>query len=161
MPFVIFHLKARIERKTRISIMKSSDTEQPTPSDLTSMAVPLTSVHRSQGKGRLQCNRGHWQNRKWTDIVSTYPTVTSKMFEPTDEETAMSPLPCFATRTLVIKSGTEVPAARKVKPITCQCNNDIKAWITNHRHWWMDWRKLTGAGIFMVSPATVAHQTIR
>ncbi len=47
------------------------------------------------------------------------------MFEPTDEETAMSPLPCFATRTLVIKSGTEVPAARKVKPITCQCNNDI------------------------------------
>jgi len=26
------------------------------------------------------------------------------MFEPTDDETAMSPLPCLATKTLVIKS---------------------------------------------------------
>lgn len=42
------------------------------------------------------------------------------MFDPTDEETAMSPLPCFATRTLVIRSGTEVPAAKNVKPITCE-----------------------------------------
>lgn len=33
-----------------------------------------------------------------------YPTVTSKMLDPTDDETAMSPLPCLATNTLVIKS---------------------------------------------------------
>ena len=51
-------------------------------------------------------------------IVKTYPTVTSKMLEPTDDDTAMSPLPCFATKTLVIKSGTDVPAAKNVKPMT-------------------------------------------
>ena len=48
----------------------------------------------------------------------TYPTVTSNMFEPTDDDTAISPFPCFATKTLVIKSGTDVPAAKKVNPIT-------------------------------------------
>jgi len=40
------------------------------------------------------------------------------MFEPTEEETAMSPSPFLATITEVIKSGIEVPAARKVSPIT-------------------------------------------
>ena len=40
------------------------------------------------------------------------------MFEPTEEETAMSPKPFLATMTEVIKSGIEVPAAKKVKPIT-------------------------------------------
>ena len=40
------------------------------------------------------------------------------MLDPTEELTAMSPLPCLATKTLVIKSGTEVPAAKKVRPIT-------------------------------------------
>jgi hypothetical protein len=40
------------------------------------------------------------------------------MLDPTEEETAMSPKPFLATMTLVIKSGMEVPAARKVKPIT-------------------------------------------
>ena len=40
------------------------------------------------------------------------------MFDPTDEETAMSPNPFLATITLVIRSGMDVPAARKVKPIT-------------------------------------------
>ena len=54
------------------------------------------------------------------DEESAHPTVTSNMFDPTDEETAMSPLPCFATKTLVIRSGTEVPAAKKVRPITCK-----------------------------------------
>ncbi len=49
----------------------------------------------------------------------TYPTVTSKMFDPTEDETAMSPKPFLATITLVIRSGMEVPAAKKVKPITC------------------------------------------
>ena len=47
-----------------------------------------------------------------------YPTVTSKIFEPTDEDTAMSPNPFLATITLVNRSGMEVPAAKKVKPMT-------------------------------------------
>ena len=42
------------------------------------------------------------------------------MLLPTEEETAMSPNPFLATITDVIKSGIEVPAARKVKPITCE-----------------------------------------
>ena len=50
--------------------------------------------------------------------IVTYPTVTSNMLEPTDEETAMSPNPFRATITLVIKSGIEVPAAKNVSPIT-------------------------------------------
>ena len=58
------------------------------------------------------------------------------MFEPTEDETAMSPFPCLATRTLVIKSGTEVPAARKVRPITT-------------------------SGMPIVPPVLVAHQTIK
>ena len=48
----------------------------------------------------------------------TYPTVTSKILDPTDEETAISPNPFLATITLVIKSGIEVPAAKKVSPMT-------------------------------------------
>ena len=48
----------------------------------------------------------------------TYPTVTSKMLEPTEEETAMSPKPLRATMTLVMRSGMDVPAAKKVRPIT-------------------------------------------
>ncbi|GIX96045.1 hypothetical protein CDAR_7021 [Caerostris darwini] len=47
----------------------------------------------------------------------TYPTVTSKMLLPIELETAMSPNPFLATRTLVIKSGILVPAARNVRPI--------------------------------------------
>merc|ERR1719273_2648634 len=58
------------------------------------------------------------------------------MLEPTDEDTAISPLPCFATKTLVIKSGTDVPAAKNVKP-------------------------MTASGILAVSPNSVAHHTIR
>ena len=50
--------------------------------------------------------------------TASYPTVTSNMLEPTDEETAMSPNPFRATITLVIKSGIEVPAAKNVSPIT-------------------------------------------
>ena len=46
--------------------------------------------------------------------------VTSKIFEPIELETAMSPWPFFATITEVIKSGTEVPAAKKVKPIKAE-----------------------------------------
>ena len=50
--------------------------------------------------------------------IKTHPTVTSNMLEPTDDETAISPNPFRATITLVNKSGIEVPAARKVNPIT-------------------------------------------
>ena len=42
----------------------------------------------------------------------------SKILDPTEEETAMSPSPLRATMTDVIKSGMDVPAARNVKPIT-------------------------------------------
>ena len=47
----------------------------------------------------------------------TNPIVMSKMLLPTEEETAMSPNPLRATMTDVIKSGTEVPAAKKESPI--------------------------------------------
>ena len=53
-------------------------------------------------------------------MFPSYPTVTSNMLEPTEEETAMSPKPFLATMTLVIRSGIDVPAARKVRPITCK-----------------------------------------
>ena len=46
------------------------------------------------------------------------PNVMSKMFEPMLELTAMSPRPCRATITEDIRSGTEVPAARNVYPMT-------------------------------------------
>lgn len=44
--------------------------------------------------------------------------MTSKMLLPTDEETAISPNPFLATITDVMRSGIEVPAAKKVRPIT-------------------------------------------
>ena len=53
-----------------------------------------------------------------SEMSSSYPTVTSKMLEPTEEETAMSPKPFLATMTLVMRSGMEVPAAKNVRPIT-------------------------------------------
>ena len=59
---------------------------------------------------------GNSQNT--AEMVDSYPTVTSKMFDPTDDETAISPKPFRATITLVIKSGMEVPAAKNVRPIT-------------------------------------------
>ena len=77
-----------------------------------------------------------WILTKDTITLKSYPTVTSNMLEPTDDDTAISPFPCFATKTLVIKSGTDVPAAKKVKPITA-------------------------GGMPTVSPATVAHHTIK
>ena len=53
-------------------------------------------------------------------FTKTHPTVTSNMLLPTEEETAMSPKPFLATMTEVMRSGMEVPAARKVSPITCE-----------------------------------------
>mmetsp|Transcript_19697 Transcript_19697/g.57502 ORF Transcript_19697/g.57502 Transcript_19697/m.57502 type:complete len:244 (-) Transcript_19697:1459-2190(-) len=46
------------------------------------------------------------------------PTATSKMLDPMDDDTAMSPRPCRATMTEESRSGTEVPAARMVSPMT-------------------------------------------
>jgi hypothetical protein len=48
----------------------------------------------------------------------THPTVTSNILLPTELDTAISPNPFRATMTEVIKSGMEVPAARKVRPMT-------------------------------------------
>lgn len=50
-------------------------------------------------------------------VCWTHPTVISKMLEPTELDTAMSPRPFRATITLVIRSGIEVPAANMVRPI--------------------------------------------
>jgi len=86
------------------------------PSAETETGCWFTIVYKSHGKGN--------------------PTVTSKILDPTEEDTAMSPWPCLATNTLVIKSGTDVPAAKNVRPIT-------------------------GGGIPMTSPDTVAHHTMR
>src|SRR4029434_9978772 len=44
-------------------------------------------------------------------------TVISKRLEHTELDTAMSPRPLRATITLVMRSGTDVPAARMVRPI--------------------------------------------
>merc|ERR1719245_1774866 len=58
-------------------------------------APPLIKEYSSQGTGR--------------------PTVTSKMLEPIEEDTAMSPCPWRVTSTDVSKSGTEVPPAMRVR----------------------------------------------
>lgn len=50
-------------------------------------------------------------------MKAAYPTVMSKMFEPTELDTAMSPSPFLATMTLVMRSGMEVPAASMVNPM--------------------------------------------
>ncbi len=70
------------------------------------------------------------------NFIETHPTVTSNILLPTELETAISPRPFLATRTDVIRSGIEVPAAKNVRPII-------------------------SAGILKVSPTKVAHQTIK
>ena len=52
-----------------------------------------------------------------TLILILYPMVMSKMLEPTELDTAMSPRPFRATITLVMRSGMDVPAARMVSPM--------------------------------------------
>ena len=42
----------------------------------------------------------------------------SNVFDPMLFETAMEPFPCLETMRLEMTSGTEVPTARKVSPIT-------------------------------------------
>ena len=80
------------------------------------------------------------------------------MFDPTDEETAMSPLPCFATKTLVIRSGTEVPAAKKVRPITCKKGRMGVIQLSKIK---ASYHSLTTDGIPTASPTIVVHQTMR
>ena len=62
--------------------------------------------------------------------ICNYPTVTSKILDPTDEETAISPNPFLATMTLVIKSGIDVPAAKNVSPITYNKNPFVVMFAT-------------------------------
>merc|ERR1719319_1684872 len=96
---VIFHLKVMIAMMTINSMRNSIPMEHPIPADVTFMdSPPWLRLHKSQGKGN--------------------PTVTSKMLDPMDDDTAISPWPCLATRTDVMRSGTDVPAARTVRPIT-------------------------------------------
>merc|ERR1712203_195944 len=58
-----------------------------------------------------------WKTIVYSNHGKGNPTVTSKILDPTDDDTAMSPKPFLATITLVIRSGIEVPAAKKVRPI--------------------------------------------
>jgi len=55
--------------------------------------------------------------------LHTYPIVTSNKLLPIELDTAMSPKPFLATKTLVIRSGILVPAAKNVKPMTCKETN--------------------------------------
>jgi hypothetical protein len=112
----IFQPEQRMHIKTMRSIEKRRIIEQPKPSLDTSIGFPNTTLYRNQGTGN--------------------PTVTSKILLPTEDDTAMSPKPFLATMTLVMRSGIDVPAARKVSPIT-------------------------SGGIPIVSPVTVAHHTMR
>lgn len=116
MPLVIFQLNIRMETKTRTSMPNRMTMEQTIPVDSTETGFWNTIVNSNHGIGS--------------------PTVTSKMLEPTEEETAMSPKPFRATMTLVMRSGMDVPAAKKVKPIT-------------------------SGGMENASPVCVAHHTIR
>ena len=69
---------------------------------------------------RLNAKEMSAQIRLPSGLCYNYPTQISKILDPTDDETAMSPSPLRATITDVIKSGMDVPAARNVSPITCK-----------------------------------------
>lgn len=97
--------------------------EQIMPADDTGTGVPKTKVYISHGKGNLEKKFNKINLQKYV-FLNSYPTVTSKILEPTEEDTAMSPNPLRATIMLVNKSGIEVPAAKNVKPITCKKDRD-------------------------------------
>jgi len=101
--------RPNIANNTRIDCNKFS----PVP---TSMSPEVAMHQHSHGNGR--------------------PIKMSKMLLPIELETAISPCPCRATITDVKRSGTLVPAAMNVIPITCE-------------------------GIFQHYATTVAHQTIK
>ena len=112
--FVILHLKATMEAMTAMSMRKSIPIWQAMPAEETAtLGTRLKRLKRSQGRGK--------------------PTVTSKRFDPMDDETAMSPWPALATITDVIKSGTEVPAARKVIPmVLCDKPETVQTIVAHH-----------------------------
>lgn len=79
-----------------------------------------------------------WYTNSDSSVQVTYPTVMSKILEPTELDTAISPRPLRATITLVMRSGMEVPAANIVRPIissvipivspTCRKKAESKLW---------------------------------
>ena len=87
--------------------------------DLTDVCVKSSRRKIFMQKDLWKISARHDKRSKKDEKVA-HPTVTSKMLLPTEEETAMSPKPFLATMTEVIRSGMEVPAARKVNPITCR-----------------------------------------
>lgn len=92
------HLQAAMEMMTNSSMRKRRTMAQKSPLELTCTGlISLIKDQRSQGNGR--------------------PTVMSKILEPTELDTAISPRPLRATITLVMRSGMEVPAANIVRPI--------------------------------------------
>ena len=52
--FVIFHLKLRIARKTKINMIKSIEIEHAAPLLDTPNPCPLTAVHNNHGNGNLK-----------------------------------------------------------------------------------------------------------
>jgi len=56
-------------------------------------------------------------HRQYINHGNGSPTVMSKILLPIELDTAISPSPILATITLLIRSGTLVPAARNVSPI--------------------------------------------
>lgn len=121
-PFVIFQLLHAMVEMTARSIPTSTRMFHRRLLALTGLpvyAVPFDNfimLLSNQGKGS--------------------PIRMSKMLLPIELETAISPFPCIATMTLLSKSGTLVPAASKVRPMTTE-------------------------GIRHTQPMTVAHHTMK
>mmetsp|Transcript_9460 Transcript_9460/g.19223 ORF Transcript_9460/g.19223 Transcript_9460/m.19223 type:complete len:201 (+) Transcript_9460:37-639(+) len=111
------HPQARIVTMTNPTMTKSMRTIMLSPSLLMSTwSIPATVVARNHGTGR--------------------PMRMSKTLEPMELLTAMSPWPFLATAREDRASGTEVPAAKRVRP-------------------------MTGSGIPIIKPITVAIQTMK
>lgn len=70
------------------------------------VATPLLSIEITLLKDAIKRSHG-----------TGSPMQTSNMFEPIDDDTAISPSPWRATITEERRSGTLVPAARKVRPM--------------------------------------------
>ena len=64
MPLVIFQLKTRMERNTKMSIPKRRAMEQTMPVAVTGTGLPNTRVYISQGSGRLEESVKEWIYRE-------------------------------------------------------------------------------------------------
>merc|ERR1711865_506871 len=126
--FVIFHLFAAMVTMTATSIPISSPTEVSS-----ALVSPLTMIQHPSG---FLPDLQPGQSKLWKIHGMGSPMRMSKMLEPIEDDTAMSPWPCLATMTEVIRSGIEVPAARKVRPIIV-------------------------GGILIRSPRMLTHQTMK